>query len=103
MATLTAEGLLSVSDVGSGTRLGEVELREEGNTFSADRGVETTLRFAPDGDLWTATAGGRLIRWAMSPEAWTRSVCRTVNRSLTQDDWNRFVGGPGRPTFLCGR
>jgi hypothetical protein len=101
MATLTGEGLMGPWGVDSATKLGEVQLPEQGKTVSLDRGVETTLRFPPDGDLWTATAGGPLIRWPMSPEAWARSVCRTVNRSLTQSDWNRYIGTRGSPEFSC--
>ena len=57
MATVTGEGLMSLWDVGSGNRLGEVQLREGESALSTDRGYETALRFSPDGDLWTATAG----------------------------------------------
>ena len=63
--------------------------------------MKPTLRFSPDGDLWTATAGGRLIRWPMSPEAWAHSICETVNRSLTQDEWDRYIGTSGSPEFSC--
>ena len=95
MATVTGEGLMSLWDVGSGNRLGEVQLREGESALSTDRGYETALRFSPDGDLWTATAGGGLIRWPMSPEAWAQSICETVNRSLTQDEWDRYIGTSG--------
>lgn len=101
MATLNGEGLLAVWEVSSGTKLGEVQLPERGETVSPDRGVETTMRFSSDGDLWTATAGGRLIRWSMSPDAWARSVCETVNRSLTQSEWERYIGTGGSPEFSC--
>jgi len=101
MAALTAEGLMSVWDVGTGTKLGEVQLPALGETLSTDHGFETTLRFASNGDLWTATAGGGLIRWPMSSDAWTRSICRTVNRSLTDDEWDRYIGTTGSPEFSC--
>jgi WD40 repeat protein len=101
MGALTAEGIMSVWDVGNGTKLGEVQLPAQGETVSPDHGLETTMRFSSDGDLWTATAGGGLIRWPMSPEAWTRSICRTVNRSLTEDEWDRYIGATGAPEFSC--
>ena len=101
MATVTGEGLMSLWDVGSGNKLGEVQLREGESALSTDRGYETALRFSPDGDLWTATAGGGLIRWPMSPEAWAQSICETVNRSLTQDEWDRYIGTSGSATFSC--
>lgn len=101
LVTLTGEGVLSVWDVGSGTKLGEVQLRESGEALTGDRGYETALRFSPDGDLWTATTGGGLIRWPMSPEAWERSICETVNRSLSQDEWERYIGTDGSPEFSC--
>jgi WD40 repeat protein len=102
MATVTLEGVMSLWDVASGTKLGQVLLAERGVTFSRDRGAETTLGFAPNGDLWTATTGGRVIRWPMSPNVWMRSICRTVNRSLTQAEWERYVGTAGAPQFSCG-
>jgi WD40 repeat protein len=101
MATVTSEGIMSVWDVASGTKLGQVRLPERGETLSVDRGAETTLRFSLDGDLWTATAGGRVIRWSMSPAVWERSVCRTVGRSLTQGEWERYIGTTGSPEFSC--
>jgi hypothetical protein len=59
------------------------------------------MRFSSDGDLWTATVGGGLIRWPMSPDAWTRSICQSVNRSLTEDEWERYIGSAGSPEFSC--
>ena len=103
MAALTAEGLMSVWDIRTGTKLGEVQLPAQGEILASDHGVETTMRFSPDGDLWTATAGGGLIRWPMSPDAWTRSICRTVNRSLTEGEWDRYIGTTGSPEFSCRR
>jgi WD40 repeat protein len=103
MAALTAEGLMSVWDLGNGTKLGDVQLPAQGEILASDHGVETTMRFSPDGDLWTATAGGALIRWPMSPDAWTRSICRTVNRSLTEGEWDRYIGTTGSPEFSCPR
>ena len=101
MAALTGEGLMSVWDLRNGTKLGEIQLPAQGETIATDHGPETTMRFSSDGDLWTATAGGELIRWPMSPDAWTRSICRTVNRSLTEDEWDRYIGTTGSPEFSC--
>ena len=92
---------MSVWDVESGTKLGATQLREGEDALSSDRGYETVLRFSTDGDLWTATAGGGLIRWPMSAEAWERSICETVNRSLTQREWGRYIGTSGSPEFAC--
>jgi hypothetical protein len=92
---------MSLWDVGSGNKLGEVRMREGEDALSNDGGYETGLRSSPDGDLWTATAGGGLTRWPMSPDAWAQSICETVNRSLTQGEWDRYIGTGGPAEFAC--
>ena len=34
-------------------------------------------------------------------QAWEQSICETVNRSLTQGEWDRYIGTGGSPEFSC--
>lgn len=36
------------------------------------------------------------------PESWPRRACALANRGLTEAEWERFVGGPGRGGQACG-
>jgi hypothetical protein len=38
---------------------------------------------------------GRGIRWEFDPAAWAQRACDVAGRTLTQDEWNRFL--PGLP------
>jgi WD40 repeat protein len=102
LVTLTAEGIMSLWDLPSATRLGEIVLRERELGYSPDAGAETTIRFTADGDvMYSATLAGSLLRWDMTERAWADAVCEITRRSLTVDEWSRYIGDDQEPTFAC--
>jgi WD40 repeat protein len=56
-----------------------------------------TVAFTPDGK-WVFVVydeTGRGIRWTYDAAAWAQRACKVAGRTLTQDEWNRFL--PGLP------
>ena len=55
-----------------------------------------TVAFTPDGSaVLVVYENGREIRWTFDPAAWAQRACDVAGRTLTQDEWNRFL--PGLP------
>jgi WD40 repeat protein/class 3 adenylate cyclase len=55
-----------------------------------------TVAFTPDGSaVLVVYEDGRGIRWTFDPAAWAQRACEVAGRTLTQDEWNRFL--PGLP------
>jgi len=50
--------------------------------------------FHADGDkyLWTGDATGTLTRLDVSPESMARTIHKNINRDLTRQEWNYYVG-----------
>ena len=58
------------------------------------------LRWSPDGSsVWVVPTGGP-VRVAASAIRWREIACQIVNRELTADEWNTFVGD-GDPISAC--
>ena len=53
------------------------------------------MDLSPDGRrlLITSSDGTRAV-WEIDPESWARRACELANRTLTRDEWERFL--PGR-------
>jgi WD40 repeat protein len=51
------------------------------------------LAFSPDGQtLVTASIDDTLVAWEVAYQTWRDRACALVNRSLTQTEWQQFVG-----------
>ena len=51
---------------------------------------------SPDGRSLLQTHGnGEGAVWDIDPESWARRACALANRTLTQEEWKKFL--PGRP------
>ncbi len=101
LATLTDEGALGFWLVADGTKLGEVRLRNYELPDASGVGDQTTLRFASNDRLWTATEGGGLLEWALSEEHWIRLACASAGRALSAEEWERYIGAESEPEFKC--
>jgi hypothetical protein len=51
-----------------------------------------TAAFSPKGDLLAILQKGGIVVHDLQPANWIQSVCRTVNRNFTIDEWTDYVG-----------
>jgi WD40 repeat protein len=102
LITIELNGTMSLWRPRAGTKLGDLALADP-QIGIRGRGVSSQTRavFARDGTLWTATTGLGLYAWRMSPSAWLRTACATVGRSLTADQWRRYLGIDYAPRWRC--
>jgi WD40 repeat protein len=76
----------SLWDVATGTQVG----RLSGGSRRA------MLDLSPDGRRLLMTSGnGQGAVWDIDPESWKRRACALANRTLTREEWEKFL--PGRP------
>jgi WD40 repeat protein/tRNA A-37 threonylcarbamoyl transferase component Bud32 len=81
------EPVASLWDVASGTQIGP----------SLKAGQRRThVALSPDGRRLLQTHGnGQAALWDIDPASWADRACAIANRTLTRDEWERFL--PGRP------
>ncbi|MEV0154060.1 TIR domain-containing protein [Micromonospora sp. NPDC050686] len=69
------------------------------------------LTFTPDGrNLLAVTEGealepedGLVVRWSLSPDAWTEAACTSAGRDLTADEWRGFAAAALANSLSCRR
>ncbi|HEX7305759.1 WD40 repeat domain-containing protein [Lentzea sp.] len=84
---LTRTQSLVLTDLTTGDRVGEVPLTSRRGRF----GRIGTAFDGPD-RLVTAISDAPLRAWDLSADNWVRTACTTSARTLTADDWRRYVG-----------
>jgi WD40 repeat protein len=85
MLAVSGDGA-SLWDVATGIQIGP--------TLSAVSS-STTMDLSSDGrSLLMTGADGRGAVWDVDPQSWTRRACALAHRTLTRDEWERFL--PGR-------
>jgi len=81
------EPYAALLDVATGAQLGP--------RLTAGRD-SATVDVSPDGRSLLQTHGnGEGAVWDIDPESWARRACALANRTLTQEEWKKFL--PGRP------
>jgi WD40 repeat protein/tRNA A-37 threonylcarbamoyl transferase component Bud32 len=81
------EPVASLWDVATGTQIGP-------GLTAGDR--RTMIDVSPDGRHLLETHGnGQGAIWDIDPESWRERACSIANRTLTREEWDRFL--PGRP------
>ena len=86
LATVTAfSNLLRLWDVASGRLLSASTRFDE--SLNA-----VTAAYSPKGNLLATVQKGAIVVHDLVPANWIESVCRTVNRNLTMDDWKDYIG-----------
>ncbi len=57
---------------------------------------------AENRSMWVATSA-RLLEIPLDSERWIERACEVVDRSLTQAEWDQFVGEDREPREVCNR
>jgi MTH538 TIR-like domain (DUF1863) len=94
-------GTMGVWRPKTGTKLGELPLGDPQTGIERGLSDQTRMVFGRDGTVLTATTGAGLYAWSISPAAWTRTACATIGRSMTRDEWQRYLGIPYQPRSPC--
>jgi WD40 repeat protein len=94
LATGSVERALTIWDTASRTVLA---------TTTGHNGPITAVAYAPDGHtVATASADKSIALWNTDPDTAITTICHTVNRDLTPEEWNKFLPNtPRHPT--CAR
>jgi WD40 repeat protein len=58
-------------------------------------GTLPMVDLSPDGRQLLVTTEDRVVVWDVDPASWAERACAIANRTLTTDEWDRFL--PGRP------
>ncbi|MFH8899125.1 toll/interleukin-1 receptor domain-containing protein [Streptomyces coeruleorubidus] len=107
LVTLSTDGAVTQWDPLTGDKIGRFTVPAPDRSLSGGAdgiGAQTNIMLSPAGDLlWTATEGGRIIKWHMSVEAWRRTACRTAGRDLTKTEWRRYMASSPPEDLDCGR
>lgn len=57
---------------------------------------------AANDSIWVASSA-RLLEIPLDPDRWIERACEVVDRSLTQEEWDQFVGEDREPQNVCDR
>jgi WD40 repeat protein len=50
------------------------------------------LAFRPQHDELAVLGNTRMLVWDVDEKSWRKTACRLVNRNLTREEWNKFLG-----------
>ncbi|MDQ3703331.1 MAG: serine/threonine protein kinase, partial [Chloroflexota bacterium] len=85
LASGSQDGTLLLWDVAARRPLGQ--------PLAGHRDHVRGVAFSPDGRLLaSASLDGSVILWDVNPAAWRERACASASRSLTRDEWARYVG-----------
>ena len=91
------QGTIALGDVASRTRIG--------SPVPGHGAAVLSIAMSPSGSetLASGAADGSLLLWDLRLEALQRCACRLAGRSLTRDEWSRFLGDDRRHQLTCSR
>jgi WD40 repeat protein len=83
---IVSRSAVSLWDVATGTQIGP-------SLTTGERAVKIDL--SSDGRrLLMTSASGEGAVWDIDPKSWSRRACALANRTLTREEWKKFL--PGR-------
>jgi WD40 repeat protein len=106
---LDNEELLRVWDMPTRTALGTLQalplVDDRGNQTAggAEYGLRTGMGLGPDGTVWFAAASAPPTGWTFSFPTWQRLACTWAGRSLSREEWLRYVGTTPPSDLSCAR
>ena len=100
---LRADDSLLVWDAATGARLGELPSLTPTLTGQGLNPEHHTGIAADESGVWVLPAGRTGVHWSLDWRAWIPQACEIANRSLTRDEWSRFVGTDPPEHLECGR
>lgn len=106
---LDNDEVLRVWDMPSGILLGTLQAlplvnhRGDQTAGGAGHGSRTGMGSGPEGTLWFAAASARPTGWTFSLPTWTRLTCDWASRSLSKDEWLRYVGTTPPTNLFCAQ
>ncbi|MBP2326774.1 WD40 repeat protein/energy-coupling factor transporter ATP-binding protein EcfA2 [Kibdelosporangium banguiense] len=84
--------ILAFSSADNTVLLWDVERHTLSARLTGHRAAVRAVAFSPDSaSLATAGADGTVILWEMDPERVARTICDTVSRNLSPEEWAQFV------------
>ncbi len=66
-----------------------------GNPLTGHKGTVYSLAFSPFTEnltLVSSSVDGTIMLWNIDPKSWKACACQTVNRNLTREEWNQYIG-----------
>ncbi|SDG30504.1 WD40 repeat [Lentzea fradiae] len=86
-----------ITDLTTGEEVGHLPLVSQRGRFG-----RVGLAFDGPDRLVTAISGTRLVSWDLTEENWVRAACESADRTLTPDEWRRYVGTEPPDDLTCG-
>jgi WD40 repeat protein len=85
LASGGADGTMRLWDIRSG--------KEKGQAFGGYEHWIWNVAYNLRGEMVaTASVDGTVRLWDLDSSSWIRKACAIANRSLSEDEWRRFVG-----------
>ncbi|MFS8103843.1 toll/interleukin-1 receptor domain-containing protein [Lentzea alba] len=104
LANVTEDGSIALHDYQAGTVLARLILPNPTESKSGTTGSSTSVLFAGQGeDLYSATPGGLVLRWRLSPEHWALTACATAGTALSEAQWRALISDDVPADRRCTR
>ena len=73
-----------------------------GDPFRGHKGQISCVAFSSDGKyIFSASQGGSLWKWPVSPSAWRYSLCQKLTRNMSKTEWEEWVSSEIKYNLLC--
>jgi WD40 repeat protein len=90
LASAAEDGTVRFWNLSDGRAIGVFESARIGSV-RPDITMYRTLRYAADGRFVIAGSSRRVDAW-LAPDSWLPALCRLVDRNMTRQEWNEWIG-----------
>jgi WD40 repeat protein len=90
IASRSRDGTVVLWDVARGEPIGLPIMRTLYR--SGQTGFGNSVAFSPDGTKLATDAWEGVFLWDLSIDVWKELACKLVNRNLSEDEWDHFIG-----------